>query len=131
MIYLIHVLSHFLEILFPFCYAVSIFSATPYMLSSTMMREKVMSSEMTYVDRPLKTSALLAHLKAIFWTLGCMGENMDIFFLSRQDTVTRLCECWRYHQEGFLSCVNGSLASRLRHITICNTKFAVNSVNSS
>ena len=56
MIYLI--LSHFLEILFPFCYAISIFSATPYMLSSTMMRGKVMSSEMTDADRPLKNSAL-------------------------------------------------------------------------
>ena len=50
MIYLI--LSHFLEVLFPFCYAISTFSATPYMLSSTMMRGKVMSSEMTAVDRP-------------------------------------------------------------------------------
>ena len=50
MIYLI--LSHFLEVLFPFCYAISTFSATPYMLSGTMMRGKVMSSEMTDVDRP-------------------------------------------------------------------------------
>ena len=50
MIYLI--LSHFLEVLFPFCYATSAFSATPYMLSSTMMRGKVTSSEMTDVDRP-------------------------------------------------------------------------------
>ena len=50
MIYLI--LSHFLKVLFPFCYAVSTFSATPYMLSSTMMRGKVMSSEMTDVERP-------------------------------------------------------------------------------
>ena len=49
MIYLI--LSHFLEVLFPFCYAVSTFSATPYMLSSTMLKGKVMSSEMTDVDR--------------------------------------------------------------------------------
>ena len=59
------------------------------------------------------------------------------FCSSRQDTVTRLCECWRYHQEegflrwwcwwlaGVVSCVNGSLASRLHHITICNTKLAV------
>ena len=50
MIYLI--LSHFLEVLFPFCYAVSTFSATLYMLSSTMMRGKIMSSEMTDADRP-------------------------------------------------------------------------------
>ena len=50
MIYLI--LSHFLEVLFPFCYAISTFSAAPYMLSSTVMRGKVMSSEMTDVDRP-------------------------------------------------------------------------------
>ena len=56
MIYLI--LSHFLEVLFPFRYANSTFSAAPYMLSSTMMRGKVMSSEMTDVDRPLKNSAL-------------------------------------------------------------------------
>ena len=39
--------------------------------------------------------------------------------------MTRLCECWRYHQEDFLSGVNGSLASRLRDITVCNTKLAV------
>ena len=40
--------------------------------------------------------------------------------------MTRLCEYWRYHrEEGFLSGVNGSLASPLRHITICNTKLAV------
>ena len=50
MIYLI--LAHFLEVLFPFCYAISTFSAAPYMLSSTMMRGKVMSSEVTDVDRP-------------------------------------------------------------------------------
>ena len=50
MIYLI--LSHFLDVLFPFCYAISTFSATPYMLSSTMMRGKVMSSEVTDVDGP-------------------------------------------------------------------------------
>ena len=56
MIYLI--LSHFLEVLFPFCYANSTFSAAPHMLSSTMMKGKVMSSEMTDVDRPFKTSAL-------------------------------------------------------------------------
>ena len=47
------------------------------------------------------------------------------FCSSRQDTVTRLYECWRYHQEGFLSGVNGSLASWLRHISVCNTKLAV------
>ena len=50
MIYLIF--SHFLEILFPFCYAISTFKAAPYMLSSTMMSRKVMSSEMTDFDRP-------------------------------------------------------------------------------
>ena len=50
MIYLI--LSHFLEVLFPFCYAISTFSAAPYMLSSTIMRGKVLSSEMTDADRP-------------------------------------------------------------------------------
>jgi len=50
MIYLI--LSHFLQVLFSFCCAISTFSATPYMLSSTVMRGKVKSSEMTDVDRP-------------------------------------------------------------------------------
>ena len=54
MIYLI--LSHFLEVLFHFCYVISTFSATPYMLSSTMMRGKVMSFEMTDVDRPWPTN---------------------------------------------------------------------------
>ena len=34
-------------------------------------------------------------------------------------------QCWSYHQAGFLSGVNGSLSSRLHHITICNTKVAV------
>ena len=43
--------SRFLKVLFPFCYAISTFSAAPYMLSSTVMRGKVMSSEMTDVDR--------------------------------------------------------------------------------
>ena len=46
------ILSHFLEVLFPFRYAISTFSATPYMLSSTVMRGKVMSSEVTDADRP-------------------------------------------------------------------------------
>ena len=53
MIYLI--LLYFLEVLFPFRYAISTFSATPHMPSVTMM-----SSEMTDADRPcihLKTSA--------------------------------------------------------------------------
>ena len=50
MIYLI--LSHFLAVLFPFCYAISTFSAAPYMVSSTIMRGKVLSSEMTDADRP-------------------------------------------------------------------------------
>ena len=45
-------LSHSLEVLFPFCCAISTFSATPYMLSGTMMRAKVTSSEMTDADRP-------------------------------------------------------------------------------
>ena len=90
MIYLI--LSHFLEVLFPFCCAIS---ATPYMLSSTMMRGKVMNSEMTDVDRPCihykppPHQFLLPHRKkrlkkvaqAIVWTLGCMGENMDILLV--------------------------------------------------
>ena len=49
MVYLM--LSRFLKVLFPFCYAISTFSAAPYMLSSTVMRGKVMSSEMTDVDR--------------------------------------------------------------------------------
>ena len=44
--------SHSLEVLFPSCYAVSTFSATPEVPSGTMVRGKVMSSEMTDVDRP-------------------------------------------------------------------------------
>ena len=50
MVYLM--LSRFHKALFPFCYTISTFSAAPYMLSSTMMRGKVMSSEVTDVDRP-------------------------------------------------------------------------------
>ena len=59
MIYL--TLSHSLEELFPFGYAISTFLATPYMPSGPMMRGKDMISEMTDVDRPcipLKNSAL-------------------------------------------------------------------------
>ena len=56
MIYL--TLSHSVEVFFPSCYAISTFSGTPYMPSGTIMRGKVMSSEMTDVDRSLKTSAL-------------------------------------------------------------------------
>ena len=40
------------QILFHCCYAISTFSATPYMPSGTMMRGKFMSSETTDVDRP-------------------------------------------------------------------------------
>ena len=45
-------LSHSLEVLFPSCYAISTFSAKPYMPTGTMMRGKFMSSETTDVDIP-------------------------------------------------------------------------------
>ena len=50
-------LLYSIEVLFPSCYAISTFSATPYMPSGTIMG-KFMSSETTNVDRSLKTSAL-------------------------------------------------------------------------
>jgi len=50
-------LSHSLEVVFPSCYAISTFSATPYMPFGTVMG-KFMSSETTDVYRSLKTSAL-------------------------------------------------------------------------
>ena len=43
--------SHTLQVLFPFCYALSTFSATPSISSGTLVRRKVKSTEMTDLSR--------------------------------------------------------------------------------
>ena len=84
---------------------------------------------------PLKTSALPVSASSLEKDVlkNRIGHSLDSrvygwkhgHFARLDRTLTRLCEYWRYHQKGFLSGVNGSLASWLRHITICNTKLTV------